>query len=137
MVLPLSVQHRISWTLNLSAIQHIVKKRSCWILQLGFWESVIFGMINELCEKVSPVFASLITPPCIVNEKFKGCVHPLDSLKRCQGEDPLPPCSLYLHNSSEVPETALEAATQRKDYIRQSHKYHKFWRRNEKTGERE
>lgn len=105
-VLPLGCSHDISWTLNLASIRHILSKRSCWILQLGVWEPIITGMIAELV-KLDPLFGRLADPPCIDRQTndFQGCVVRLDNEKRLQGEDPLPPCALYL--KEHAPEAAM------------------------------
>lgn len=100
-VLPMACTHRISWTLNLAAIQHIVGKRGCWILQMGLWGPIIKGMVREMADKVHPCFASLIDPPCIIKDKFTGCHFIEDNKRRVEGSDPIPPCSLYLHQAEE------------------------------------
>jgi hypothetical protein len=97
-VIPLGAGHRLSWTLNLSALLHIAKKRSCWIPQIGTWGPVIEGMVNELATKVDPYFRKIVTPPCIKKEKFVGCVYKLDNERRVDRSDPLAPCPLYLSN---------------------------------------
>lgn len=94
-VIPLAATHRITWTLNLATIQHIVGKRGCWILQLGIWEPVIRGMIDELAEKVHPVFHDLVQPPCITRDKFTECAFHTDNQRRASGLDKLPPCVLW------------------------------------------
>lgn len=97
MLVPLATQSRISWTLNLAALQHIVGKRGCWILQGGLWESVIRGMVEELRTKVHPLFGNLIQPPCVKGIAFKGCVFGEDNRRRAIGADEIPPCPLWLH----------------------------------------
>lgn len=94
-VIPLAATHRISWTLNLAALKHIIGKRGCWILQLGIWEPIILGMVEELA-KIDPIFRDLIAPPCIKGGKFAGCCFKLDNERRIEGEDEIPPCALYL-----------------------------------------
>ncbi len=95
-VIPLAATHRISWTLNLAALKHIIGKRGCWILQLGIWEPIITGMVEELA-KIDPIFRDLISPPCVKGNKFTGCCFKLDNERRIDGEDEIPPCALYLH----------------------------------------
>lgn len=97
MLVPLATQSRISWTLNLAALQHIVGKRGCWILQGGLWESVVRGMVEELKTKVDPVFGDLIQPPCVKGIAFKGCLFGEDNRRRVVGEDEIPPCPLWLN----------------------------------------
>lgn len=97
-LIPLGATHRISWALNVSSLQHIVKKRGCWILQLGIWGPVIEGMITELTQKVDPIFGELVTPPCLDGDDFKGCVYMEENRRRYTGDDKLPPCPLHLVN---------------------------------------
>lgn len=96
-VIPLGATHRIVWKLNLSAIKHIVSKRSCWILQLGLWKPVIQGIISELC-KLNSGFRQLATPPCMKGNKFRECLFTENNFARLEGDvDMLPPCPLYLN----------------------------------------
>lgn len=97
-LLPLGVTHRVSWTLNLASIQHIVGKRGCWIAQSGIWEPVILGMVNELAIKVHPLFRRLIDPPCFEGGKWSGCKYKIEVERRISGEDEIPPCPLYMHH---------------------------------------
>lgn len=103
MVIPLATTHSISWTLNLAALRHILPKRSCWILQLGFWKPIVFGMIREL-KRLSPVFTQLALPPCRCNadREFTGCPFKLDNEYRIRGIDPLPPCPLFLEHNFDL-----------------------------------
>lgn len=159
-VLPLACTHRISWTLNLAALSHIIGKRGCWILQLGIWRPVIVGMVEELSKKVDPIFRRLIQPPCIKGDKFHACVHKLDNEKRVAGSDPLPPCSLYLHQHRDealkheasplepvgwgfddridTPAPHWKAVRQEDQakYERMKEAYRDLWQRNPETGER-
>lgn len=111
-LLPLGCQHRLTWKLNLSALMHILSKRGCWIAQLGMWEPVIMGMVNELATKVDPFFRKLIAPPCIDGrtDRFKECVFKLENHNRFVGEDPYPPCPLWLHHHAreEAPVTMAD-----------------------------
>jgi hypothetical protein len=100
MVIPLAAQHDITWTLNLKALAHVLKKRGCWILQLGFWRPVIGGIVNELVQKVDPLFSALIQPPCVSKGCYKGCVFKLDNEQRFEGKDPLPPCAIFLEKEA-------------------------------------
>jgi len=104
-IIPLGATHRITWKLNLASLQHIIGKRGCQILQLGLWEPIIRGMVDELAEKVHPYFRALICPPCMKGEKFTGCLFKLDNERRVSGEDKLPPCTLYMqkeHSAWEI-----------------------------------
>lgn len=146
-LIPLGAQHRISWKLNIGALQHIVGKRGCWILQLGIWGPVIKGMVEELVKKVDPIFSELVTPPCIKENKFSGCVYHEENRRRYTGDDKLPVCSLHLRNhgcegegfapidefgrsSGKQPPMMLEMANRAEEY-------REFWQRDPYTGERE
>jgi thymidylate synthase ThyX len=102
-VIPLSATHRISWSLNLKAIKHIIGKRSCWILQGGLWEPIIQGIMNELCENIHPIFQVLSQPPCIKNNQYQSCPFVTSNVERFEGKDPNPPCALWLYNESKEP----------------------------------
>lgn len=98
-LLPMATQHRLTWKMNLSALLHVLSKRGCWIAQLGMWEPVIRGIVEELAKKVHPSFRKLIDPPCFGNDgNFKGCVFKLENENRVKGDDPYAPCPLYLGN---------------------------------------
>lgn len=133
-VIPLAATHRISWTLNLAALQHIVGKRGCWILQLGLWGPVIKGMIEELATTIDPCFRELITPPCLKGDKFVGCHFIEDNERRIDGKDKLPPCSLYLqhHKSGVLMKPHWEGA----EYERMMNEYSQLWQRDPITGVR-
>ena len=95
--IPLGATSRLSWTLNLRTLQHIVGKRGCTILQLGVWGPVILGMVQELVAKLHPVFGRLVTPPCMKGNKYCGCIFPEDIRRRAEGMDGyLPVCPLYI-----------------------------------------
>lgn len=97
-VVPLGATHRISWSLNLAALLHVVGERSCWILQYGLWGPVIEGMVSELERKVDPLFRLIIAPPCIEKsaDRFKSCLYCLENERREDGRDAHHPCPLYL-----------------------------------------
>lgn len=95
-IIPLAACHRLTWSINLAALKHVVGKRGCWILQLGMWRPIIEGMVNELATRIDPAFRQLIAPPCIRGGRFDGCKFKLDNERRIAGEDAIPPCSLYL-----------------------------------------
>lgn len=97
-LIPLGAQHRMSWKLNISALQHIVGKRGCWILQLGIWGPVIMGMVRELVLKVDPIFAELVTPPCIKDDSFTGCIYHEENRRRYTQDDAHAPCPLHFKN---------------------------------------
>ena len=95
-LMPLGATHRLSWKLNISALQHILGKRGCWILQLGIWGPVIEGMVEELATRVDPVFRELITPPCLKGDEFTGCIYHEENRRRYTGDDCHAPCSLHV-----------------------------------------
>lgn len=96
-LIPLGATSRLSWTVNLRTLQHIVGKRGCTILQLGLWGPMINGMINEMATKIHPVFRTLVTPPCMKGEKYVGCIFPEDNARRLDGRDwNLPTCPLFI-----------------------------------------
>jgi len=147
-LIPLGAQHRISWKLNIGALQHIVGKRGCWILQLGIWGPVIKGMIDELATKVHPVFRDMVKPPCINDEdKFGGCVYHEECNRRLDGRDLLPPCPLHYfqHIQQRDPMSwedfkdtiLIDALPFRKEMASRALEYQDFWGRNPCTGERE
>jgi thymidylate synthase ThyX len=150
-LMPLGAQHRMSWRLNIASLGHIVGKRGCWILQLGIWGPVIQGMIQELVEKVDPIFSEMVTPPCIKGDEFTGCVYHEENRRRYTGDDKLPPCTLHLRHHH-LPERMAKG-----DVIAQAHtqevqeeydvpmaaimrkkaeEYEKFWLRDPYTGKR-
>lgn len=132
-VIPLAATHRISWTLNLAAIQHVIGKRGCWILQLGLWKPVILGIVDELCRVVSPGMRQLISPPCMKGEKYTGCHFVEDNVRRHDGRDPLPVCTLYEANEMQVKDDeAVENPPERRKMMRE---YGKLWNRDVHTGE--
>lgn len=94
LVVPLATQHDMFWTLNLGALCHILRKRGCWIPQLGLWKPIIVGIVDELANKIHPSFRKLTCPPCVTNGKFTGCHFPEDIARRLDHSDPLPPCPL-------------------------------------------
>jgi len=98
-MIPLGAQHRISWALNLCSIQHIMGKRSCWILQAGLWFPIIHGIINELATKIHPAFRDIAQPPCMDNSCFKTCVYKLENERRVDGSDCHHACPLYLQEN--------------------------------------
>lgn len=156
-VIPLGATHRIIWKLNLSAIKHIMSKRSCWILQLGLWKPVIQGMVSELC-KLNTAFRQLASPPCMKGNEFNHCLFCENNYARIEGDvDSLPPCPLFLNYykdlalqcSSEVFPTSKTCWYWRSDISaweccdesriplmsQMLVEYEKFWNRNVDTGE--
>lgn len=142
-LMPLGAQHRISWRLNIGALQHIVGKRGCWILQLGIWGPVIEGMINEVATKIHPVFRELVTPPCLKGDEFTGCVYKEECRRRLDGSDALPPCPLHLNYhqlaggpKSEWKDEYMDGVTvpMKDAMIERAEQYRRFWGRHPFTG---
>lgn len=151
-LIPLGATHSMSWRLNIASLQHVIGKRSCWILQGGIWEPVIRGMVNELAEKVDPIFRTLATPPCIKRDKFSGCVFHEENARRYSGEDKLPVCPLHWsqHGGGDVGALGIrpggnlvrDEEVQRRylplvDEMRaRAEIYSRFWGRDPYSGER-
>jgi hypothetical protein len=138
-VIPLAAQHRLSWGLNLSALIHICKKRSCWVPQIGTWGPVIEGMVEELVTKVDPYFRKLVTPPCMKGDEFKGCIYKLDNERRVVGEDPLMPCPLYLSNEKQLEfeiegQRDLKVCRKHPNYNKLEAAFESLWGRDTTTG---
>lgn len=146
-LIPLGAQHRISWKLNIGALQHIAAKRGCWILQLGIWGPVIMGMIKELTTKVHPIFSELVTPPCLNGDTYNGCVFQEEVRRRYSGDDKLPPCPLHFHHEvargtdgSDTYKPAVQElfSVPMADTMRsRAEDYRTFWGRDPYTGKRE
>ncbi len=153
-IIPLGAQHRISWKLNFSALQHILGKRACWILQLGLWGPIIKGMVKELAEKIDPLFYDLVKPPCIgddENKPFTDCKYMEECHRRLDCKDDLPPCPLHLNYYvlGERTEEKVLAAINSPVFLsghdvipdwdnmkEKAEEYREFWNRNPYTGEK-
>jgi len=140
-VIPLGATHRMSWVMNLSAAISILSRRTCWIAQLGLWQPVVKGMIRELRE-IHPFLAELADPPCFNRKgEFTACSFVRENEARAAGEDPEPPCSLWLHKTG-AGQTALHNSQwkghatreQQCRYTRLKDQYGKLWGRNPITG---
>ena len=128
-LIPLGAHHRISWTMNINSMMHVVGKRSYWILQLGLWGPIIRGMIKEIGTKVHPVFYELASPPCVEGDSFTGCHYKHENERRVSGEDKLPICALYWHKiMGNDPGSAPSNVKDR------SFEYTDFWGRDPWTG---
>jgi hypothetical protein len=101
-VIPLGATHRMVWTLNLHALLNIFKKRTCWIAQLGLWEDVLYGMLEEL-EKTGLDLGPITSPPCYPqrDECWGGCAFRKENVARMQRNDPGLPCPLFLFRDKE------------------------------------
>lgn len=96
-VLPVAFQHRMVWKTNLAALLHVLSKRVCWVAQLDMWYPVVRDMVNELCTHVSPIFKTLLTPPCIKKGKWVGCAFKKENEDFVTGKTKFDgPCPLYM-----------------------------------------
>ena len=142
-IIPLGAQHRISWALNLQTLMRIVGKRGCWILQLGLWGPIIEGMINELADKVHPIFRELVTPPCVKRgtDEWTGCVFHEENRRRVTGEDQMPLCPLYREHemtNEEIQDHADRESSSMRNYrLERTAQYQTFWGRDPYSGERD
>lgn len=153
-IIPMAATSRISWRLNYSALKHIVRRRTCWMVQLGMWQHIVSDMVNELSTKIHPVFRNLAQPPCIKQDKFAACPFIADNLGRVAGTDPEPPCPMFLHHHGDIVDQTLpvnkrvyqisksgtwdcEDAAQRARFQKFQASYSKLWGRNAWTGVRE
>jgi thymidylate synthase ThyX len=138
MVIPLGATHRMSWKVNLGALQAVLSKRGCWIAQLGLWKPIIHGVVAELT-KIHPSFRRLIDPPCFKDAHYTGCVYDLENWNRLHGEDPGVPCSLWCCNDGPGDYEKYEdrSATDIKKGIYEAmlKDYGVLWRRDPRTGE--
>lgn len=126
-VIPLAAQHRITWGLNLAALQHIIGKRGCQILQGDLWAPVIKGMVDELAKKVDPYFRRLIAPPCIKGGKYSACQFKIDNERRQNGDDEIPPCTLWV--GKERPQDVKHWSTVER-FNKMARQYGELWDRD-------
>ena len=117
--LPVGMLHRITWTLSLATLQHVIGNRSCWLAQTDLWAPIIQGMVDEMCEKVDPFFRNMVAPPCIKGNCYTSCPFRIENDARVKGTDPLPPCPLFLEGKK--PETP------HKLFAAYEEKYKKLW----------
>jgi hypothetical protein len=96
-VLPMQYTHRISAAFLLRDLKRIMAKRSCWIAQNNLWAPILKGMTEELVLKVDPIFEGMMDPPCVKNDEFAYCPIQVDNKHRLDGEDPVAPCPIWLH----------------------------------------
>lgn len=96
-VLPQYMVHRISMTITLRHLVELVKARTCWIAQSDLWHPMICGMLSEIREKVDSRLANILgSPPCAAGAEYRWCPIGPDNGCRLRGEDPEPPCPLWL-----------------------------------------
>lgn len=96
-VLPQYMTHRISMTITLRSLVDLIKARTCWIAQSDIWHPVIRGMLEQISNKVDGRLAQVLgSPPCASAGKYHHCPIGPDNELRLRGEDPEPPCPLWL-----------------------------------------
>lgn len=150
-VIPLAATSRMTWKMNYQSLKHIMKRRSCWIAQLGMWEPIVRDMVEELCKWIGEPMRRLINPPCIRHDHFVECPFIPDNLQRAKGNDPEPPCPLFLqHYGQMVHEIPIDqrkyhragrtwdttAARDRQRFKDMQEAYRLLWNRNVWSGER-
>jgi len=133
-LMPLGAQHRISWTMNINSMLHIIGKRSCWILQLGLWGPIIQGIVSETATKVHPVFYEMASPPCMEGDTYNGCHFIHENERRVSGEDNMPMCPLFQHY--ELYQQRPPVETYRSFTTQRHEDYQSFWGRDVWTGKR-
>ena len=95
-LLPSGRYHRGSIVVNLAALLHICRKRTCWIAQWGHWREFIQGMVEALVVKVDPVFEGLASPPCFGGGCcYGGCKYNEILRRRNDGDEDLAVCPLW------------------------------------------
>jgi len=96
-VLPQYMTHRISMTITLRSLVDLIKARTCWIAQSDIWHPIIRGMLEQISNKVDSRLAQVLgSPPCANAGKYHHCPIGPDNELRLRGEDPEPPCPLWL-----------------------------------------
>ena len=129
MVLPVSMLHRGTITVNMRNLIKILKDRSCWIAHHQMWHPIVNQMVTELVNKVDPVFEDLKFPPCFSAGRFMGCPFPAENTARYQARDPNPPCMLWMKQESlRDEEDSIPADIDDQQYFAMKDKFiHAFW----------
>jgi thymidylate synthase ThyX len=152
-ILPVAMMHRMTWTTNLQALMHVLSRRSCWLAQLGMWEPVVHGIVEELANRIHPTFRRLIDPPCIsADGNFQACAFVKENEEIAGnaagiGRGEYPPCSLWVNREFlpkhtlhagllPNPEKAVAGTGRVPRYEKMMTKYEKLWARDPRTGER-
>lgn len=137
-VLPVALQHRLTWKTNFSALMHVLSRRTCWLAQLGVWEPVITGIIDELSSRVHPIFRTLVLPPCFgENGEFRQCAFTREN-DEIMDKGEYPPCSLFLNRQLLLDGQAERTvvAERAKRYERMVGKFTALWGRDARTGQK-
>lgn len=92
-ILPLNIYSPISMVANMRGLLGMFKQRMCRQVQ-GEFKEVVRCMIEEIEQKISPVFVEHLKEPCRMTGK---CQMSVENELRAQGKDALgrKPCSLY------------------------------------------
>lgn len=135
-VIPLAATHRLTWKANYKALAAILRKRSCWIAQLGLWKPLIRGIASAL-RGVSEEFGQMLDPPCINGGRFTACPFEAEASSRAKGLDPGMPCPLHLHNVLKKPVGVipLPIADRAERFRTQANEFQDLWRRDVWTGD--
>lgn len=144
-VLPVAMQHRMTWKVNLASLMHVLSRRGCWLAQLGMWEPIIVGIVEELATKVHPSFRRLIDPPCFdAAGNYNACAFGREN-EEIVSKGEYPPCSLWVNHEYLKQSDRVIAEDAEKDavedfrmprYQKMMSKYEKLWMRDPRTGER-
>ena len=95
-IIGVGATHRLNMAIDLRSLMQMLMKRTCFIVQ-GHWVDVVIGIVNELVNKVDPLFGILGLPPCLDhNRKFTRCHFDGICQERHDGKDPLPVCPIWL-----------------------------------------
>jgi thymidylate synthase ThyX len=96
------VTHRLTMGINLRSLIELCKSRCCYIIQ-GHWIEVVRQIIQELKNKVDPIFGVLGYPPCWdSNKQFIGCKFNGVCEERLDGKDPHPVCPIWFEHSKKI-----------------------------------
>lgn len=95
-VIPVNAYHRGAWFTNLQSLLTRFTKRSCWIAQHNVWVPVL-SQVSSLLRGYHKAFKNICIPPCRNNEwTYTGCPFINTMADRLYGEDPLPPCPIFV-----------------------------------------
>jgi len=92
-ILPLNIFSPISMVANMRGLLHMFEQRMCRQVQ-GEFKEVVKCMIEEIEQKMSPVFVDCLKEPCLMRGK---CMMSTENELRAEGKDTLgrKPCPLY------------------------------------------
>jgi len=92
-ILPLNIFSPIAMVANIRGLLGMFKQRMCQEVQ-GEFKDVVLLMIEEIREKMSPIFVEHLKEPCL---RSGECIMSAEMELRIQGKDALKrkPCSLY------------------------------------------